>query len=165
MICNMHQSHKKKKKKKTFQIAITCPNMCDPQNGGCSRILRYRVVKTLLILVTSLLTVLWEWLSLPSQVEPGGGGNSHIRVILVCATLMSPFHAPPPLQRPTFLHHKSHSSFNAYNVWYVMLMPHALLCDWSQLYPSNQCCCRVVTKIWDLVPPSLQTFWQLCMTH
>ena len=33
-------------------------------------------------------------------------------------------------------------------VWCVALVPYALPCDWSQLHPSNQCCCRVVLCAW-----------------
>ena len=29
-------------------------------------------------------------------------------------------------------------------MWYVMLVPHALSYDWSQMHPNNQRCCRVV---------------------
>ena len=46
------------------------------------------------------------------------------------------------------LFHKSHSSFNAYSMWCVRLVPHALPYDWSQLHPSNQRCCQVVDCAW-----------------
>ena len=50
-----------------------------------------------------------------------------------------------------YLYHCNHKlssfvyhSFNTYSMWCVMLVPHTLLCDWSQLHPSNQRCCQVV---------------------
>ena len=52
----------------------------------------------------------------------------------------------------------------------MRVVPHTLLCDWSQLHPSNQRCCRVVrscmiTEICEwLAPPTLQIFWHECTT-
>ena len=68
---------------------------------------------------------------------------------------------------------KSHHSFNCVqsltSVWCIILMPHALSCDWhdwSPLHPSSQGYCWVVqscmiTKtLWmNLASPYLQTFW------
>ena len=44
-------------------------------------------------------------------------------------------------------------------MWCVTLVPHALPCDWPQLYSSNKCCCQggpllcVITKICDWIGP------------
>ena len=54
---------------------------------------------------------------------------------------------------------KSHLSFNAYSHSGIMLVPCALPCDWLQLHPSNQRCCRevrscIITKICERICPA-----------
>ena len=55
-------------------------------------------------------------------------------------------------------------------MWCITLVPHALPCDWSQLHPCNQHCCRVVwlcviTKICEWIGPAYSAkLWARAMS-